>query len=232
MTESIVPLKGPVIKGSKTKHEAYLTWRGMKRRCYYQENNRYHLYGGRGITVCERWFSFDIFVKDMGDKPSPKHSIDRIDVNGNYEPGNCRWASPNQQSLNQRPRGVTLYSIKCNNCNIVFHTKRGNNVRFCSKKCFADSIRGVTFKDKGINTNRTIYEHICKYCNKKFEYERKRKRVFCSKSCADDSRLKAPRVEFNCAQCGKPSKAPWSAAKNKINHCSFKCRKSGSYYKK
>jgi len=79
----------------------YNSYIGMLQRCYYPKHNRWHRYGGRGIRVCERWLGadgFTNFMKDMGFKPSPKHSIDRDDVNGNYEPGNCRWASTKLQA--------------------------------------------------------------------------------------------------------------------------------------
>ena len=75
----------------------------MKSRCFNDQTAGWELYGGRGITVCDRWRdSFPAFFADMGAKPSPNHSIDRIDVNGNYEPGNCRWATSKQQSANRR----------------------------------------------------------------------------------------------------------------------------------
>lgn len=73
----------------------------MKQRCHNPKNSKYALYGGKGIEVCERWRgSFVAFLEDMGEKPSPKHSIDRIDGKGNYTPENCRWATIDQQNRN------------------------------------------------------------------------------------------------------------------------------------
>lgn len=82
----------------------YSTWNGMKSRCYCPNGESYRHYGGRGITVCARWRqSFKHFMRDMGPRPAGT-SIDRIDVNGNYEPKNCRWATREVQSRNKRPR--------------------------------------------------------------------------------------------------------------------------------
>lgn len=83
----------------------YKTWASMKERCTNPNNRVYSYYGGRGISVCERWFnSFTNFVEDMGDRPSAEYSLDRIDVNGNYEPSNCRWATVSEQRINTRQR--------------------------------------------------------------------------------------------------------------------------------
>ena len=81
----------------------YHTWQMMKDRCYNPNLKHYKDYGGRGITICDHWKdSFENFLADMGPKPSSKHSIDRINVNGNYDPGNCKWSTAREQIRNRR----------------------------------------------------------------------------------------------------------------------------------
>lgn len=79
------------------------SWLSMKERCYRQEHKNFKHYGGRGIVVCDRWKNnFEAFLEDMGPKPSPEHTIERMDTDGNYELGNCRWATDEEQRLNTR----------------------------------------------------------------------------------------------------------------------------------
>jgi hypothetical protein len=90
----------------------YEAWLNMRRRCQkqYSHAKDYH---DRGISVCEQWgSSFETFLKDMGERPSPKHSLDRIDNNGIYEPKNCRWANKSTQVFNQRDEAISLSNTR------------------------------------------------------------------------------------------------------------------------
>lgn len=85
----------------------YNSWHSAKQRCGNEHNKRWKHYGGRGITMCERWReSFENFLADMGPRPAGK-TLDRVNNNGNYEPGNCRWATTKEQRANQRKRKLT-----------------------------------------------------------------------------------------------------------------------------
>jgi len=99
---------GCLVSITNTKHglshsPEYDCWKNIKSRCYNENNGEYKNYGARGIVMCERWIvSFENFIADMGTRPSPNHSIDRIDVDGNYCKENCRWATLKQQNDNKR----------------------------------------------------------------------------------------------------------------------------------
>jgi len=124
----------------------YKAWKRMKNRCYNKNDNRYHDWGGRGIRVCDRWInSFTNFLSDVGLRPSDKHSLDRIDNNGNYEPNNCKWSTGSEQSRNRRN------STSSTGCPGVFNMP---NNRYRSR---------ITIRNKQINLGcfDTLFEAAC-----------------------------------------------------------------------
>jgi predicted nucleic acid-binding Zn ribbon protein len=130
----------------------YAIWMGMKARCNNPKNPHYPRYGGRGIRVCPEWQnSFQAFITSMGPRPSPAHSIDRINANVHYEEGNCRWATPREQANNTTAnrlityRGATLSVAEWARVfNIPDGTLRGRlfDMKWDVQRAFTEPVRG------------------------------------------------------------------------------------------
>ena len=93
----------------ETKTRLYNIWSGMHKRCRLKGHVHFRYYGGRGIKVCKRWERFENFRDDMGQPPSAKHSLDRINADGNYSPRNCRWATAREQARGRRDARFITY---------------------------------------------------------------------------------------------------------------------------
>ena len=118
----------PVMNSGLVKQypQEHRAWQGAKGRCLNPNDKAYKSYGGRGIRVCEQWArpdGFYYFLQDMGPKPHPEYSLDRIDVNGDYCPENCRWTTPMVQSVNRRFK--SKYSDRAG----VYYHKDGKRIR-------------------------------------------------------------------------------------------------------
>lgn len=139
----------------------YRAWSNMLSRCYDEENANYSYYGGRGISVCKRWHAFERFLKDMSPAPSPKHSLDRVDNDGNYKPSNCRWATASEQALNQRRKTHCKYGHVLAGANIRVDVSL--NTRIC-RQCASRRWRAYyerSPKTKSRNDARANVSPLC-----------------------------------------------------------------------
>ncbi len=109
-------------------HPLYNTWIGMRQRCNDKNHSHYKYYGGKGITVCKRWNSFQNFIADMGDKPE-NHTLDRVDGDGNYDPSNCVWATHSRQAMNRK--------VRCTNKTGTSNIHQNKDGRYVSRRFHA-----------------------------------------------------------------------------------------------
>lgn len=135
----------------RTTTRTFNSWLAMRQRCGYAKSVKYARYGGRGIRVCSRWACFENFLADMGPRPAGR-TIDRVDLDGNYELNNCRWATPKQQAEN-RPRSSFATNSRKTHCPKE-HPYAGSNLRVTSngnRKCrTCERSRSRTASSRGI----------------------------------------------------------------------------------
>lgn len=145
-------------------------WRSMLNRCCNPNSQRWEYWGGRGISVCPAWREdFTVFLADMGERPSEKHSLDRIDNDGNYTPENCRWATAKAQRANQR-------GIKCSGRKLLRTSRTGiTGVHFTENNTWAVRM-GIARKSVHIGTYSTLLDAACARKSAELHYDKLRGR--------------------------------------------------------
>ncbi len=138
----------------------YSSWRSMKDRCLNPTDKNYKDYGGRGIVICDQWNAFPNFLTDMGKRPSLQYSIERIDVNGNYEPDNCIWATAKQQSINRRNtiritfEGITMSLVTW--CEMLGVNTKRTAKRMWEGMSFIDAVTQPLYQTKKPRKNGIV----------------------------------------------------------------------------
>lgn len=131
----------------RRKHPLYRTWQNIKTRCYNKNCKYYSDYGGRGIRVCKEWLNdFNVFCTDMGEKPTPRHSIERDDVNGDYCKSNCRWATIHEQQANKRNNSKNVgvfYFMKKNTWIAMLTINKAKH-----RKSFHEEYQAIAYRKK------------------------------------------------------------------------------------
>jgi hypothetical protein len=126
-----MPTHGDSRNGTRTPE--YMAWQSMNNRCRNPAHPNFKYYGKRGITVCNRWSNnYENFLADMGRRPTPGHSLDRINNDRGYEPLNCRWATRTQQMRNRQPRKLTIVMVT--EIRQLYHAKTGYSQYKLAKK--------------------------------------------------------------------------------------------------
>jgi hypothetical protein len=126
----------------------YKVWNNFKTRCYNSNTLNYNRYGGRGITVCDKWLTFEGFLEDMGKRPSRNHSLDRINNDGNYCKDNCRWTTRKEQTRN---RSTNVY---------IFYNGRNMILKDLAKEVGLDYQVIKRRLDKGVDINIAVRKDL------------------------------------------------------------------------